>query len=164
MISGIRAGNLSKHTSQMSESASSRDTLAYEHGSVFKSRQPVVSFSAWAEFVWRYRLEVTNSVYRVRSLDHVRVKNISNISLHPAASNESETLCCDPSHQSKTQSNLDAPPFCQVFPRFMKKVFEIQEKLGSLLEGLQPDSAAHNPNPSPSMRGTSRNFNQQSLG
>ena len=53
-----------KAISLKSESALSRDTLAYAHGSVLSRVNLLVSFSAWAELVWRYRLEVTNTVNR----------------------------------------------------------------------------------------------------
>ena len=52
--SGVRARNLSKRTSPKSESVSSRDTLAYEPGSALIRVNLSVSFSAWAELVWRY--------------------------------------------------------------------------------------------------------------
>ena len=51
--------------------------LAYEYGSGLSRMNLLVSFSAWAVLVWRYRLEVKNTVNRVRSLDRVRVKTRS---------------------------------------------------------------------------------------
>ena len=39
-----------------SESASSRHTLVYKHGSALSRVNLLVFFSAWAELVWRYRL------------------------------------------------------------------------------------------------------------
>ena len=47
-------------------------SMLYERGSVLS--RVLVSFSTWAELVWWYPLEVTNTVNRVRSLDQVRVK------------------------------------------------------------------------------------------
>ena len=52
-----------------SELALSRDTLAYELGSALSRVHLLVSFSASAELVWRYPLEVTITVNRIRSLD-----------------------------------------------------------------------------------------------
>ena len=60
--SGVRTRSLSKHTSPKSESVSSRVTLAYEHGSAFGRVNLLVSFSAWAQLIWRYLLEVTKTV------------------------------------------------------------------------------------------------------
>ena len=61
------------HLTKKSESASSRDTLAYEHGFALSRVNLLVSFSAWAELVWRYGLEVTNTVNQVRSPGRVQV-------------------------------------------------------------------------------------------
>ena len=38
------------------------DTLAYEHGSAFSRVNLLDSFRAWAELVWGYLLEVTNTI------------------------------------------------------------------------------------------------------
>ena len=64
-----------------------------KHGYALSRVNLLVSYSARAEFVWRYRLEATNTVNQVRSPDRIRVKkNMYSVKLKPKMRNANLTL------------------------------------------------------------------------